>query len=71
MYYSKKCVEMLNGAPEDERLADDWIDGCWDHDTDVYKGDDGKYYAVEFDYRGDAPEPFCWHEVQRKEGAAK
>ena len=30
-----------------------------------------KYYAVEFDYSGDKPEPFCWHEVQRKDGAAK
>lgn len=73
MYYSKKCVEMLNGAPEDERLADDRIDGCWDHDTDVYQGDDGKYYAVCMAYSDGKMEmePFCWHEVQRKEGAAE
>ena len=70
MHYSDKCVEMLNGSPDEERRANNWIDSCWDSDTAVYQGEDGKYYAVEFDYSCDAPEPFCWHEVQRKEGAA-
>lgn len=70
MHYSEKCLGMLSGAPDEERLADNWIDSCWDSCTAVYQGEDGKYYAVKFDYRDNvlAPEPFCWHEVRRKDG---
>ena len=50
----------------DNRMFDAMDDLC-SYDGPLYRGEDGKTYAVEFDYSGDVPEPACWWEVRQKE----
>lgn len=38
---------------------------CDLHDQALCEGDDGKLYAVAFDYHGSEPVPYIWREVER------
>lgn len=55
--YVKLAIERGN------RFVDGKLDALYDFDGDLYKGEDGEYYAVEFVNTDDEVKPFCWQRV--------
>lgn len=41
------------------------LDGLWNNDGDLYQGDDGNFYAVEFDYSVSPAVPLAWAKLTK------
>ena len=50
-----------------ESAVNSTIDGLCDNDGDLFRGEDGEYYAVAFDYGAPAPYPvLAWHRLTKR-----